>query len=122
MLRKRFLFSALIGLLSLGLAGTAFAVQENKIATEAGNYEFHFDTSSTDAGETALTHNYDAESLVDVGTEAGNWEYSFDGSNTSTDQIADGRDYSLEELTDLGSEEGNLEYNADKTGLQCVVC
>jgi len=100
MLRKELIISMFVSLLLVGLSGTAFAtdaissegvshihtsqaameavdthdysmLEQSKVGTEAGNWEYRFDTPKTPADVAAINHKYDQRKLDLVGTEAG---------------------------------------------------
>ena len=94
-----FLFLALVGIASAG-----------DIGTEAGNWEFKFDSPDV----AVEGYQYDQESLARIGSEAGDWEFRPDAPETKADIAAKNYQYDQESLAEVGTEAGDWEFKADK--------
>jgi len=100
MLKKEMIISLFVGLLLICMSGIAFAsdvgseagmkrmsvsqstldaaqshdysmLEQAKVGTEAGNWEYNFDTPQTKNEVAAQKHQYDQRRLEAIGTEAG---------------------------------------------------
>ncbi|PLY12298.1 MAG: hypothetical protein C0624_01095 [Desulfuromonas sp.] len=107
MLVNRLLVLALATLFSLSFAGLALAAD---IGSEAGNYEFVFD--SADETRRATDRNLDSGVLVDLGTEAGDWDSSI--VDIKALQAARSHDYDRNRLSNVGTEAGNYDFSFDR--------
>jgi hypothetical protein len=85
------------------------------VGTEAGNWEYNFDSPETKADVAARNFHYDQDSLAQIGTEAGNWEYRYETPGTATDMTAQNYKYDQESLSRIGTEAGDWEYKFDST-------
>jgi hypothetical protein len=117
MLRKQYIISLLVALLSLGFAGSVMA-GENDYNTILGSDEFTFESSES-KNVTASNHVYDQEKLALIGTEAGDWQYDFSANakQTQSEKVASDRDSDQSHLSSsVGTEAGDWEYSFDSPG------
>jgi hypothetical protein len=99
MLRKELGISLFVGLLLVGLSGTAFA---GGLGSEAG-----VDTVlSQGTLAAAQSHNYDAQSLAVIGTEAGDWKFNVNAPESKADVAAAQYNYNQDRLDLIGTEGG----------------
>jgi hypothetical protein len=114
MLKKQYIVSLLVVLLSLGLAGSVIA-GENDYNTILGSDEFSFEASETNKDTAANSHVYDQEKLALVGTEAGDWQYDYsaDAIETKSEQVASDHNSDQSQISAVGTEAGDWEYRFD---------
>ena len=129
-MKNNLLIFGLTSFFFLALVGVASAA----IGTEAGDWEYKFDSPETKASQAARDYDYNQESLAVIGSEAGNWEYQFDAPETKADVAARNHVYDHETLAVIGTEAGNWEFNtelenknasqavADESGKPDAVC
>ena len=110
----------LVGFMTLGLVGAAFAEQPNDNSI-LGTDQFSFSTPQTEADIAAQNHDYDQERLAKVGSEAGNWQFDFDAPETKADLAAQNYHYDSQKLHMVGTEYGYDEY-VHKNNLKCPLC
>ena len=114
MLKKQYIVSLLVVLLSLGFAGSVVA-GENDYNNLLGSDEFSFEASETNKDTAASTHVYDQEKLALVGTEAGDWQYDYSASSveTKSEQVASNHNSDQSQSSAVGTEAGDWEYSFD---------
>ena len=114
MLKKQYIVSLLVVLLSLGFVGSVVA-GENDYNTILGSDEFSFEASETNKDMSTNSHVYDQEKLALIGTEAGDWQYddSANAVETQSQQVASDRNSDQSQLSSVGTEAGNWEYSFD---------
>ncbi len=116
MLKKQYIVSLLVVLLSLGFVTSVFA-GENDYKTILGSDEFSFEASETNKDMSASNHVYDHERLARVGTEAGDWQYDYSANTVEaqSEQAASGLNSDQSKLSSVGTEAGDWEYRFDST-------
>ena len=114
MLKKQYIVSLLVVLLSLGFAGSVVA-GENDYNNILGSDEFSFEASETNKDTAANSHVYDQEKLDLVGTEAGDWQYDYsaDVVGTKSEQVASDHNSDQSQFSAVGTEAGDWEYSFD---------
>lgn len=114
MLKKQYIVSLLVVLLSLGFVGSVVA-GENDYNTILGSDEFSFEASETNKDMSASSHVYDQEKLALVGTEAGDWQYDYSANvvEPQSEQVASGRNSDQSQFSSVGTEAGDWEYSFD---------
>lgn len=110
MLKKQYIISILVTLLSFGFIATVVA-GENDESTILGSDEFRFDAPETEIDVAARNHVYDQERLALIGSEAGAWQYNPNAAETKSDIAARNHDYDQRQLASVGTEAGNWEYS-----------
>lgn len=115
MFSKQLLIGVLATLLTFGLFGTAFASEFD--GSEAGNWDYRFNSNVTDADVAAMNHDYNLEALVDVGTERGITEHRLDTSKA--DMAAKSHAYDTGNLAQIGTEAGIRDA---ASGVLCSRC
>ena len=114
MLKKQYIVSLLVVLLSLGFAGSVVA-GENDYNNILGSDEFSFEASETNKGTAANSHVYDQEKLALVGTERGAEakEHSASAVETKSEQVASDHSLDQSQISAVGTEAGDWEYSFD---------
>jgi hypothetical protein len=114
MLKKQYIVSLLVVLLSLGFAGSVVA-GENDYNNILGSDEFSFEASETNKDTAVNSHVYDQEKLALVGTEAGDWQYDHSASavETKSEQVASDHNSDQSQFSAVGTEAGDWEYSFD---------
>lgn len=116
MLKKQYIVSLLVVLLSLSFVSVVMA-GENDYNNILGTDQFSFEDSQrvTDIEVAAMNHDYDQDRLALVGTEAGAWEYDANAEQTEAELAAKEHNYNQNRLLDVGTEAGNWRYRFDSS-------
>ena len=110
----------LVGFMTLGLVGAAFAEQPNDKSI-LGTDEFSFNAPITEADIAAQSYVYNQEHLKLVGPEGGDWEFHFNAPETKADLAAKNYKYDPVKLRMVVTEMGYDEY-IHSHNLQCPLC
>ena len=110
----------LVGFMTLGLVGAAFAEQPNDKSI-LGTDEFSFNAPITETDIAAQKYVYDQERLKLVGTEGGDWQFNFNAPETKADLAAKNYNYDPVKLKMVGTNMGYDEY-IHSNSLQCPLC